>query len=55
MPNRWALTLTAAALLPCLQAQAWKRINGADWLMYNRDLAGTRLLASDAGQYHQRF
>ena len=41
MPNRWALTLTAAALLPCLHAQA-KKDNGADWPMYNRDLAGTR-------------
>ena len=41
MPNRWALTLTAAVLLPCLHAQA-KKDNGADWPMYNRDLAGTR-------------
>src|SRR5579863_8671032 len=41
MPNRWAFTLTAAALLPCLQAQA-KKDNGADWPMYNRNLAGTR-------------
>ncbi len=41
MPIRLALILTAAMTLPALFAQKAKD-NGADWPMYNRDLASTR-------------
>jgi glucose dehydrogenase len=41
MPIRLTLILTAAMTLPVLLAQKTKD-NGADWPMYNRDLAGTR-------------
>src|SRR5271155_4716237 len=37
----WTTLLAAAALLPALFAQS-KKDTGADWPMFNRDLAGTR-------------
>src|SRR5580698_4233197 len=42
MPTRCSLILTAAIALPALFAQSKAKDNGADWPMYNRDLAGTR-------------
>ena len=38
---RFTWTLLLAAALPSLFAQT-KKDNGADWPMFNRDLAGTR-------------
>ena len=43
MRIRYALILAALAILPILaQTPGAQRPAGADWPMYNRDLAGTR-------------
>ena len=42
MRTRFALLLTFAAILPAQTARKAARPAGADWPMYNRDLAGTR-------------
>ena len=42
MRNYWTILTACCALLPSLLAQPTKTSLGADWPMYNRDLAGTR-------------
>ena len=43
MRSHWTLAVAAAAMVPILHAQSTQtKDNGADWPMYNRDLAGTR-------------